>query len=332
MDNEAYRNILEDSASISLDDLIEVLNADDYEVTTRHLFRLSGLEEPELGTIAKIWKSLNATRRYKLLEDMDDLNHSSTLVNFDEVYALGLADAEANVQEIAIRSLRECEDPKLIRPLLDAMDAPAGNVRKQAADALGNFLLLSELGKVAKARGQEIEDQLQAALKNSDNPEPVRQAALASLGYSSEPKMIGEIEEGFANGRADWTAAAIKAMGRQGDPKWQKTVSNHIDHPDSDIRLAAVIAAGKLEIENVEDQLLLFLDEDNLDIRNAAIWALSELGDKDTRGALQKGLDEATDEEEKERFEEAIDNLSFRLDMIDFNMLEAPPPEDSGSE
>jgi HEAT repeat protein len=144
--------------------------------------------------------------------------------------------------------------------------------------------------------------------------------------------MIGEIEEGFANGRADWTAAAIKAMGRQGDPKWQKTVSNHIDHPDSDIRLAAVIAAGKLEIENVEDQLLLFLDEDNLDIRNAAIWALSELGDKDTRGALQKGLDEATDEEEKERFEEAIDNLSFRLDMIDFNMLETPPPEDSGSE
>jgi hypothetical protein len=328
MEEKEYRNLLEDSASITIEDLIVAL-LDETPPSTRFLVRMSGLEAKELEAVNKAWLSLSTSRKYTLLENLDDLAHSTTLVDFEPIYQLGLEDEDANVRQVAIRGLWDSENPALIRPLLlTALNQDEVEVAAEAAIALGHFLLLAVIAKISAARGEEIKQALIEVFLQEDAPEEVRQAAIQSLGYAADETISDLIQSAYDQGGNAWISAGLAAMGHSGEARWAKQVIDQLDSPDSDIRLQAVKAAGELELEGAEELLLTYLKESDENIRHAAIWSLSEIGDKGTQGALEQEQDQTDDPVEKELLEEAIDNISFRLGLIDFNILEAPSPDE----
>jgi HEAT repeat protein len=278
-----------------------------------YLRRFSDLEGRDLETLKKAWPQVNATRKLALMEDLEDLNESDTIVFFDGVARLALNDGEPGVRASAIRLLWDSEDKKLAPVFLNMLhnDADA-EVRAAAASALGQFVYLGELEEIPAETLHKVEDNL-IDVANGKDDDLVRRRAVEALGFSGREEVHDLIQRAFDTGAPNWMASALFAMGRSYDQTWEQPVRRSIRHPKADVQLEAVRAAGELELESTRGMLLDLLEEEaqDVEIRFAAIWSLSQIGGEGVREALEDILEESDDEEEADFVENALDNLTL---------------------
>jgi len=292
----------------------------------RYLHRFSDLEPANLDLLLQAWPNVSLQRKLNLLEDLEDLAESDTLLSFDTLALALLSDPDAGVRTRAIRLLWECDDRQLAPMYINIMTHDESEeTRAAAASALGLFIYEGELEEIPPSLAKQVEDALLDAAQHAPSA-LVRRRALEALGTSSRPEVPALIEEAYHRHESEWIASALFAMGKSYDTRWEKQVLSQLHNADEQIRIEAIRAAGELELASSRRSLLDQLeDEDDLEIRREIIWALSKIGGAGVREKFEDLLEAESDDEEAEFMEEALDNLLFTENMSQFGMFEFEP-------
>ena len=313
----------------SFQSVLDALLSDRKEFPRRYLQEFSDIGALELKTLLDVWPQVKLSRKLTLLEELDALAETDTLVSFDDVARTLLTDPEPEIRTRAIRLLDEYEDPKVVPSYLDMLkNDPDVNVREEAANALHLFVDLGELEEIPESIYHQVEDALLASAASEDNVR-VRRVALESLGFSSRLEVVTLIDSAFHREDPAWQASSLVAMGRSADERWDDEVTRSLVHVDDRIRKAAVQAAGELSLQSARPILLKMLgEEEDPTILSAVIWSLSQIGGEDVRTYLENLLDQLEDDEQIVFLEEALDNLAFTEDLERFDLLAFDPDEE----
>lgn len=286
------------------------------------LYRFSGLEGAFLSNLKATWPKLSELRKRGLLEDLELFAEGNSVMDFDAVGAIGLSDEDAEIREIALRTLWQTDDERYLPEILTIIQSDeSAKVRAQAAAVLGRFVFLGELGRIRKSLLEKASAALFSIMDNEDI-EKVRQRALESLGFSSDSRVAGLIEDAYDFGDEDWQASALFAMGRSVDERWVPSIMESLEHPNSEINREAARAAGELEIDEAIPLLISLLHDDVADVRLSATWALSQIGGEVASDALEEYLSRADDEDEIDLIEDALENLAFNLELDELHILD----------
>lgn len=279
----------------------------------RYLRSFSDLSRKHLKDLMGIWQALPETRKVNLLEDLEDVMESDTLVSFDTLAREILSDPDASIRIFALRLLWECEDPGLIPGLLDLSVGDAEvDVRATAAALLGKYVMLGELDALRPEMKERVVDQLLAIMQGVDHAQ-VKRRALESLGYSSHPSVPGLIQNAYLSEDNTWVTSALCAMGRSADEAWASQVDGMLTSDIPEVQFEAVRAAGELELTSSRAKMLSLLDTDldDQELKLALIWSLSQIGGDEVKEKLDELLEVAVDEDEADWIEKALENLEL---------------------
>lgn len=279
----------------------------------RYLRSFSDLSPRNLKDLLTIWEKLPEIRKVNLLEDLEDVLETDTIVNFDDLARELLRDSHGSIRALALNLLWECEEPNLIPELLNlATEDQDLDVRSASTSLLGKYALLGELDALKAEVKENVINKLMAIVQGADNAR-VKQRALEALGYSSHPAVPGMIQNAFLSTDPAWITSALCAMGRSADDGWASQVDAMLTSAVPEIQFEAVRAAGELELTSSRDKLFALLDAglDDSETRLALIWSLSQIGGDDVKEKLDQLLENATEAEELEWIEKAIDNLEL---------------------
>jgi HEAT repeat protein len=314
---------------ISFQTVLDALLDEKKDFPRHYLREFSDIGPLELKTVLDVWPRVALSRKQTLLEELQALAESDTLVSFDDFARALLTDPDPGVRANAIRLLHESEDLKLVPTYLDMLkDDSDSGVRREVANVLNLFVDLGELEEIPENVYHQVEDALLASA-NSEDDVRIRRTALESLGYSSRPEVITLIESAFHREDPGWQASSLIAMGRSADDRWDEEVTLSLVDENGRIRKAAVQAAGELSLKSARPILLKMLtEEEDEDVTSAVIWSLSQIGGEDVRIYLENLLDQNEDEEQIAFLEEALDNLAFTEDLDRFDLLAIDPEED----
>lgn len=312
---------------VEFEEVVASLRDESEPFPTRYLFQLSGLEGEQLKIIELLWPRLSAQRRLGLLEDMELLSESNTVLHFDAIGQVALDDAEADVRAVAIRSLWQSQREDLAPVFLQIMEGDEEYTTcAQAASALGRFVYLGELGKIPAELSQEIVNRL-LAIMDSKAHTLVRRRALESLGYSGHARVPELIEEAYEFGDEDWQASALFAMGRSADDRWAPRVLERLEDPSAELSKEAARAAGELQLNDALMSLINLLHDDESEVRMAAAWSLSQIGGPRVGQSLEELLESTEDEDEIDLIENALENLTFNQELEDLNIFDFSPED-----
>lgn len=290
----------------------------------------SDIHPSSLEMLLEVWPRVPADRKRRLLDGLQSLADSDTLVSFDDLARAVVTDDDAGVQARAIRLLSECDDVKLVPAFLKTMtEESSSEARIEAALALGKYVRLGELEDIPEQILHQVENALLHEANDEDSPPDVRRSALEALGFSSRLEVRVLIESAFRREDPDWQASALFAMGRSFDDIWEEQVLSKMTAVNPRVRLAAVEAVGELGLKSARTALLKVLeDEDDDDIAAAAIWSLSQLGGEDARILIENLIDQAEDDAQVEFLEDALDNLTFTDGLNDFDLMTYDPEQE----
>ncbi len=256
----------------------------------QYLHRFSDMFPEDVQALQAVWLQIDPQRRINLLEDLEELMETDTVVLFDEISLLAMKDPQPRARAAAIRLQSEEPKPGMARIFIKMAETdPEETVRAAAASALGQYIYLGELDDVRPEIKEEVENHLLKIIGGKD-ASLVRRRALESMGYSSRDEVPPLIKKAYLSKDTGWIASALFAMGRSMDLRWEKQVMNNLESPDPEISFEAVRAAGKMEIQAARPRLLRMLenyDELELDVRGAVIWSLSEIGGEGVKKTLR---------------------------------------------
>lgn len=292
---------------------------------------LSGIHSTEYLELKQTWPLITVERRRALLEDMDQLADNDTLLDFDNVGRIALADPDPVVLINAISLLWQAEDKKLIPQFIAFMQTHAHEgVRAAAAGALAPYVYMGELEKLPVKVQQEMEEALLTA-NRTDRSLLVRRRALEALGFSCREEVEDLISKACQSTDTLWLESALCAIGRSADNNWDKQVLSFLDHPAPEVQIAAIHAAGDLGISRARVPLLDLLagEPDDAELRAELIWALSQIGGERVQETFEDLIDNTEDPDEIEILEDALDNLSFTEDPTGFGLLDFDFDEDN---
>lgn len=305
-------------------EVIRALLNHDAPFPPRFLHQFSDISAENLDELKKIWLQIADQRRETLLEDLEDLVDSDTLLSFEDIGHFALSDPLPTVRITALHLLWESLDTRLVPVLMDTLRKdPDYRVRAAAASNLGTFVYYGELEKISASLLHRVEDVLLETLNGTDHLE-VRRRALEAMGYSSREEIGEQIEKAYQESDRRWLMSALFAMGRSANERWEEKVAANLDHSDPAVQLEAVRAAGELNMKSYRKDILELLEDENLDsdVWEAAVWSLSQIGGKNVRERLEELAENTDDDEELEILENALDNLSFTEDMDHFDLLD----------
>ena len=311
---------------VTINEVLVALLDDRAPFPPTYLHQFSDLDGVNLDALTTVWMQVNLDRRVTLMEDLERLSDSDTLVSFDSVARMALHDPDSRVRAIAVRLLWEAEDVRLIKPIIEMLQKDLEvDVRASAATALGKYIYLGELEEIPKENLHQVEKALITVIRSQED-ELVRRRALESLSFSSRKEVRRLLGTAYESGEKNWMISAAFGMGRSADTSWEPQLLRLMRNDDPEIQVEAIRAAGELELSGARRPLFRLLEDENIDsdVRDAAIWTLSKLGGEDVREVLETLLEETEEEDEIEYLESALENLSFtedmgRLGMFDFS-------------
>ena len=301
---------------LPFDEVVSALLDKDQVLDPIYLNRLSDINQDDLSALNNVWEEIHLERRRGLIEDIEQLTDSNSLLSFEPVFRLALKDNDEQVRFFAIRAIEIFDTDDLIPYFLSVLkDETSVDLRAVTASVLGKYIYRGELDKIEKGRQIEIEDHLLAVLE-SENPQQVQRRALEAISFSSREEIRAQILKAYQSDEEEWIASALFAMGRSYDHDYCDKVVDKLQHTSPKIRLEAVRASGELTIEDAVPVILDLLN-DLPDIRGAAIWTLSQIGGEEVGPAIRELLDDEITPEEEELIQQALERLDFLEDGVD---------------
>lgn len=288
------------------------------------LYALSDLRPGQLRQLKDAWLEIGVERRRALMEDLEHLTESDTLLSFEAVFRFAMEDPDPQVRFFAIRAIEVFDTDDLIPTFLENLDEEVNiDVRAVSASVLGKYVYRGEVDEIEAGLEQEIVDRLLRVI-SSDQPDRVRRRALEAVSYSPRPEVHEEIQSAYHRESPRWVASALFAMGRSFDERYRDKVYDRLRDQSPRVRMEAVRACGELYLDDAVYEILDLLD-DVPRVRRAAIWSLSQIGGEGVQMTLNRLLDDKNlPEEEVELIHQALDNLAFTEGSINYSMFDMP--------
>jgi HEAT repeat protein len=301
----------------------------DEPISVAALYALSELDKTQIEQFKAVWNTLPADRRVATMQHLVDLGNDSYEVDFNAMFRVGLHDADPAVRAGAISGLWEDVDPALIAPLLHLLQTDNSEaVRAAAASALGHYVYEGELEELDEARVKPIITALKATYRDLLQPIEVRRRALESLGFLSDDETSALITQAYQHANDRLKLSAVFAMGRSLDAeRWGSIVVEELAAPDPEMRYEAARAAGELEYAPAVRRLGELLDDVDEEVQLVTVWSLGQIGGEKARQLLLAVLDSDA-EHLHEEAEDALAELEFKVDNLDFKMFDFEDEDD----
>lgn len=313
----------------TLDDTLKNLADLDEPISIAGLYALSGLDKAQTAQAKAVWSALPDDRRAAAMRHLAEISEESFETDFGGLFRLGLTDTDAKVRAAAITGLWEEDDPALIPPLLSLLGTDQNElVRAAAASALARFVYAGELEDLPAQKVEPIIAALKATFRNTSEPIEVRRRTVEALGFLSDDDTHQLIAQAYQHHDEKMQQSAVFAMGRSLDAeRWGTIVLAELIAPAPEMRYEAVRAAGEMELAPAVRALAELLDDVDVDVQEMTVWALGQIG-----GAKAKQLLLAVMESDAEHLyetaEDALAELEFKADNIDFTLLDFDDDDD----
>ena len=313
-----------------LDEVISLLQDEDLPLPIEELSALSDLDSRGLDQFSTCWQSLSLMRRRTLLATLGQQADEHVELFFDNINELALNDPDPTIRKIAISNLWESTDLSLLNPYLATLkEDDSDEVRAAAANALGSFILLAELGDAPENMSNEIVDSLLATI-HSTAPLVLHCSCVESLGYSSRSDAQATIADAYNSGDEALIQSALLAMGRSANPVWRPEILQELQHPSPQVRGEAARASGELELHDAVQPLVELLEDVSGEVARVSIWSLGQIGGDAAKAALLEFQASEPDQGVSESVNEALEHLAFlegTPDLLIFDFED--PSEDS---
>ena len=313
----------------TLDQTLKNLTTLDEPISVAGLYALSGLDKAQLEQVIATWSTLPADRRAATMQHLVDLGDDTFEVDFNAIFRVGLSDTDPAVRAAAISGLWEDVDPALIAPLLNLLqndDSEA--VRAAAASVLGHYVYDGELEELDEAKVKPIVAALKATYRDVAQPIEVRRRALESLGFLSDDDTSQLITQAYHHANDHLKLSAVFAMGRSLDAeRWGSIVMEELAAPDPEMRYEAARAVGELEYAPAVRKLGELLEDVDEEVQLVTVWSLGQIGGEKAKQLLTVVL-ESDAEHLHEEAEDALAELEFKGDNLDFTMFDFEDDEE----
>jgi len=275
------------------------------------LEHLSGLLDEDIARIEAVLLALPLDRRRELVRTLLHTALADFKMDFTAIFRIAARDADADVRAAAVEGLFEVEDVRLVPLFVEMLHGdPSEEVRALAAQALGGFVLLGELGKI---RPGPFEAAMTALCDRHTDPTEaalVQCRAIESLAYTSDRDVPRMIARAYTEGDAALRLSALFAMGRSADRIWGDIVRRELSNPQPAMRLEATRACGELQLREAAKDVAEMTEDVDANIRLMAIWSLGQIGGNLARKTLQR-CTRSDDQATREAAEEALQELEF---------------------
>jgi len=276
---------------LSLKTYLRELNDRSKPLVSSRLANLSNLSKEGLKLFLETWDRMDTERRRQIVSHLVELADENCKLNFDDIFFVGLQDADEVVQAKSVEGLWECESRSLIDRLITLLrEDSKESVRAAAATALGKFAMLAELGKLRPEDGAKVESELFAVIDHPKEKSEVKRRAIEAIAPLSQPRVRGTIQQAYESDDARMRVSAIYAMGRSADPVWLPTLVRELGNTDAEMRFEAAVACGELGEEGAVSYLARLVDDLDNQVQLSAIAALGKIGSSEAEAALRKCL------------------------------------------
>ena len=261
------------------------------------LCHLSALSAEEAARVGQAWSDLPVGLRKDLTARLVRMAEADFTVSFGAIFRIAMCDQDAEVRRVAIEGLWEDEDIRLVPLLAQCLreDESVG-VRAAAAQSLGRFILLGELGQIRPKPREVAYAALLQTLQAPEEHTEVRRRALESLAYVCDERILASIREAYRSPSEKLRISAVFAMGRSADRRWDQEVRSELFSTNPEMRYEAARACGELQLPDSVAMLEELTEDTDGEVQEAAIWALGQVGGERAREILEyhgRGEDEA---------------------------------------
>ncbi len=275
------------------------------------LANLSDLSPEEEDVLSREWPGIDVARRRQTVGRLVELAEDNFELDFDDVFRSCLTDADGEVRVKAIEGLWACEERSLIDPLVSLLLEDAeDSVRAAAADGLGRFAMLAELGKLSESDAEKVEEALRTAFNKGNEQLNVRRRVLEAISPLSKPQVEEMIRLAYRSDTLEFQVSAVYAMGRNCNPGWLPVLLKELRSPDPQLRFEAVRACTELEAEEAVPHLIELTRDGDAEVQISAIEALGQIGGSEAREGLQRCLD-SSEEPIRQASQEALEEMGF---------------------
>ena len=304
---------------MSLDSCLEHISEADTPLNNQLLLELSDLAPAELGMFARVWFKADADRRRAVIGLLADVAEENAELDFSALFKVCLKDTDEKVRKDAITGLWEFEDRSLIPLLVNLLESDdSGEVRSEAAMALGKFATLAQDGKILSKDGELVRESLLKALLDETEWLDVGRRALEAVAPFKTPEVYTYIHRAYDSDEVKLKCSSLFAMGKTGESQWLPLIFRELKNTSPPIRYEAAHACGQLDDEQATPHLLPLLHDDDLQVQLAVIGALGEIGDQLAKRALircMKGGDSVLEDAARE----ALENIKAMEDPLGYN-------------
>jgi len=275
------------------------------------LANLSDLSPEEADILRREWSKIDVTRRRQIVGRLAELAEDNLELDFDDVFRSCLADGDGEVRVKAIEGLWGCEERSLIDPLVRLLLEDVEHlVRAAAADGLGRFAMLAELGKMPESDAHRVEEALLTAFNKGNEHLDVRRRVLEAISPLSKPQVEEMIRQAYRSDSLEFQVSALYAMGRNCNPGWLPVLLKELRSPSPQLRFEAVRACAELEAEEAVPHLIELTRDSDAEVRISAIEALGQIGGSEAREELQRCL-HSSEEPIRQAAQEALEEMKF---------------------
>lgn len=290
---------------------LDRLRDEQHTITPKVLRALSDLSRSELHALQATWGQISTKRRHALLAGLIAYAEEHIEVSYNPFLRWLLRDDDPVIRRMTITGLWEDNDEALVGLLVPILlSDPASDVRANAADALGRFVLLGELGEIPPETESRAVETLRASLDSPAEVMAVRRLAVEAIAYASDPDVRSIISRAYVDSDAAMRVSAVRAMGNTGDDYWWPQIQTELNNATPTMRAQAAYAAGELEATAALPQLVRLVDDPEEEVCVAAARALGYIGGSRARQALLK-LAQSSDQLLREVAREALSELEF---------------------
>jgi len=283
----------------------------DKPMAVSKLANLSDLSLEEADVFSREWPGIDVARRRQTVGQLVELAEDNFELDFDDVFRSCLTDADGEVRVKAIEGLWACEERSLIDQLVSLLlEDIEHSVRAAAADGLGRFAMLAELGKLPESDAEKVEEALLSAFNNENEQLNVRRRVLEAISPLSKPQVEEMIRLAYRSDSTEFQVSAVYAMGRNCNPGWLPVLLKELRSPNPQLRFEAVRACAELETEEAVPHLIELTRDGDAEVQISAIEALGQIGGSEAREGLQRCLD-SSEEPIRQASQDALEEMGF---------------------
>ena len=296
--------------SDGVESVINAIRQDPGGVTAAALAELSDPDRDELGRVIDTLHNIDFEYRRSIVSQLVELGEENVDYTFDRIFMTLMDDEDEEVREAAILGLWESENRALIEPLFERLLIDGEErVRAVAAQSLGRFAVLAELGDLLERDANRVREGLLDVIRNEQEPSfEVRRRVIEAVSAFTTEEVRELILETYDSASETLRASALYAMGQNADTSWLTYVREEMESDSEEVRFEAAGAAGRIGDERLIPALARMGMEDNTEIQGAVVTALSAIGGPAAQRVLRRFL-QHSDENFRELALDALESM-----------------------